>query len=261
MLSVVKGELFKFFRQPLLKIILLVSLAVVCIQVIPFRQLLAELLEQEIVLTEKPTGHNAFVGSNFDGFIPFFIPFLVVTVFSSEFSKKTIRNIGTINIPRRNVFMGKFISFALLVFLLMLFLASSSTIIYAIFRGWGGDNIFLDISRILYYVCISALHQVSYASVIILLTLFIYNDALIVLLYFGLSLVESIIASLLLGLADKVGALAWIAYAFPSTYSFDLTSLPIAAGKLTAALVAMSVYILLTLVLGSAIFQKRDITV
>lgn len=261
MLSVVKGELFKFLRQPLLKIILFVSLAVVCIQVIPFRQMLAELMELEIAFSEKPTGHNAFVASSFAGFFSFFIPFLVVTVFSSEFTKKTIRNIGTINLPRRGVFIGKYISFALMVFFLMFFLAGSSTIVFAIFRGWGSDSIFLDISRILYYVIISAWQQISYASVIILLTLYIYNDALIVLLYFGLSLIESIIASVLVSLSRHVKALTLIAYAFPSSYSHKLTALPVQSGKFAAAVTAMTVSILLTLVLGSTIFKKRDITV
>jgi len=196
MLSVVKGELFKFFREPLLKIVLLVSLAIVAIQVIPFRQLLAEFLDQEMVVTAEPTGHSAFVDGSFDGFFSFFSPFLVVMIFSSEFTKKTIRSLGTINLPRRRVFIGKYISFAVIVFCLMSFLACCSTIFFFLFRGWGSNTVVVDILKVLYSVVISSLHQISYASVVILLTLYIYNDALIVLLYFGLSLVESIFAYL-----------------------------------------------------------------
>lgn len=69
----------------------LICLLYTIIKAIPFYEILEKLSGIEFDYESQViTGHNAFLRLGFDGFFNFFIPFLIVVIFSSEFAKKRL---------------------------------------------------------------------------------------------------------------------------------------------------------------------------
>ncbi len=260
MFRIIKADLYKLFNEIYLKIMALVCLLYTIIKAIPFYEILEKVsgidfdYESQVI-----TGRDAFLQLGFDGFFNFFIPFLIVVIFSSEFAKKTIRNIAALKIGRINIFLGKYIVFIISVFTLMLFSALTSTVLFSIINGWGSQNVFVDIINIISLVFRYSAIQISYASIVVVLSLMIQNGALIIILYFGLSLVESIVSSMFQMLAPKSNMFNALSYIFPSTYMYEFPLMKISDNGFVFSAISISVYVVLTVIIGCTIMKRRDI--
>lgn len=260
MSRIIKADLYKLFNEIYLKIMALICLLYTIVKAIPFYEILEKVsgidfdYESQVI-----TGHDAFLQLGFDGFFNFFIPFLIVVIFSSEFAKKTIRNIAGLKIGRINIFLGKYVVFIISVITLMLFSALTSTILFSVLNGWGSQNIYVDIINIVLLVFKYSIIQISYASIIVVLSLMIQNGALIIILYFGLSLVESIVSSMFQMLAPKSSMFNALSYVFPSTYMYEFPLMKISDNGFVFSAISISAYVILTVIIGCTIMKRRDI--
>lgn len=262
MSRIIKADLYKLFNEIYIKIMALVCLIYTIFKAIPFYEILEKVSGIEFDYESQViTGHNAFFQLGFDGFFNFFIPFLIVVIFSSEFAKKTIRNIAALKIGRINIFLGKYIVLLISIFALMLFSAVTSTVLFSILNGWGGQNVFVEILDITLLVCKYSIIQISYASIIVILSLLIQNGALIVILYFGFSLVESIISSMFQMLSQKSTVFNIISFAFPSTYMYEFPIMKITDNVFFFSTLSIFTYILLTVIIGCTVMKRKDIRV
>lgn len=262
MSRIIKADLYKLFNEIYLKVMALICLLYTIIKAIPFYEILEKLSGIEFDYESQViTGHNAFLQLGFDGFFNFFIPFLIVVIFSSEFAKKTIRNIAALKIGRINIFLGKYIVFVISVFALMLFSAVTSTVLFSILNGWGGQNVIVEILDIALLVCKYSIIQISYASIVVILSLLIQNGALIIILYFGLSLVESIVSSMFQMFAQKSTVFNVLSFAFPSTYMYEFPLMKISDNTFLLSMISILTYVLLTVIIGCTIMKRKDIRV
>ena len=143
----------------------------------------------------------------------------------------------------------------------MLFSALTSTILFSIINGWGSQNVFADIINIILLVFKYSVIQISYASIVVVLSLMIQNGALIIILYFGLSLVESIVSSMFQILAPKSSMFNALSYVFPSTYMYEFPLMKISDKGFVFSAISISAYVVLTVIIGCTIMKRRDIRV
>lgn len=143
----------------------------------------------------------------------------------------------------------------------MLFSAVTSTVLFSILNGWGGQNVIVEILDIALLVCKYSIIQISYASIVVILSLLIQNGALIIILYFGLSLVESIVSSMFQMFAQKSTVFNVLSFAFPSTYMYEFPLMKISDNTFLLSMISILTYVLLTVIIGCTIMKRKDIRV
>lgn len=260
MLRIIKAELYRLFNEANLKIMVLITLLHIIIKSVPIYEILEKIFSVDMDYQSVVAyGHNAFLQLDFGGFNTFFVPFLIANIFSSEFAKKTMRNIAALKIKREDIFLGKYIVFAIMVFMLLSISAIFSTVLFTIINGWGSSTILLDVLNIVSIVIRLSIVQIAYASVIVLLALFIESGAMIIGLYLGLSLAESIVASIFQMLGRKVSIYNILSYIFPSSYMYAFPQMALSDGNFVGALISLASYIILTMLIGSLIMKRKDI--
>lgn len=259
--KVIRADLYRLRKERTLKIIILICLVYTLLYAIPFNEILEKITNSELNSQNiSRVGASAFFTLDYNGIFDFIVPFLIVSIYVSEFSKKTIRIMGSVKISRTSIFVGKYIVFSLTVCVLMALCAVISTFFFTFINGWGEKNVFPVLLKLCSTVFLSALLKVTYASTTIFFSLFLHNGAAIILVYFGSSILESMFASLMLSLSAGNKLFSWLAYIFPSYYMNSILEQGVESPLFVGAILSMTIYVIFTLLLGSFVFQKRDIT-
>ncbi len=200
-------------------------------------------------------GYNAFLSMGIDGFMMFFIPFIVVSIFSSEYSKNTYKNLITKAQEKGYVFLGKYTAFIGVIFMMNFIFAILSTSLCSVVNGWGDTFNILHILNILFLVIKYTLYFVSVASLIIILSFIIRSEALIVILFFVTNIIESLIASFLPMLNNRFFIL--ISKLFPTSYSnafFNSNN-----AETLHAWFSICLTLLISVMISISVFQKKEI--
>lgn len=256
MLRIIKADLYRISKEKSIKVILILIFLYTLFQIIPFNEILAKLGSLDL---ESPNvkyyGYNAFVNLNFAGAFNLIVPFLIVSIFSSELNKGTMDSFIVSKLQRKEIFMGKYISFSILIIGIMIFSAVFTSIIFTVINGWGTIKIFESLLNLVFLATKFSLFQISYASITILLSLYINNSALVVIVYFGSSIVESIFASIIQVITSNNKSISGLTYIFPSNYSNLLSTNE--TSYFLGAMISIFFYILITIIIGSIVFPKR----
>ena len=260
MLGLIHAELFRLGKSLTLKIMLMVTAVYSLIYGFSFlNYLYLKIGTIEETNFVPLSGFEAFASIDIDGMFAFFVPFLVVFFFTSEFSKKTFGNLIGAEISKSKLFIAKYISFGISILTIVFFSAVFITSAVTVVNGWGANFDFRQVSEI-FGLCIRIiLMQISTASLCVVLSLFIHNDAIIVILYFASSLVESIITSLISRIEIKSGVSEFLVSSLPSNCTDTFQSLSVTSTELWNGSFCVCISIILCLTLGVAFIRKIDI--
>lgn len=264
MLSIVKADLYRLKYERMIKIVLILAAFFMLTYPVPAAEIFAEAGIEYDVETLRAYGSTAFFNIGFDGFANLLIPLLVVVIFSSEFSKRTFMNIVGTKIDRFNIFCGKMISFSISVFCLVSFCAFLCTLEFTLLYGWGEYFSIVQVLKLLFVVCLVSAAEIAYTGLTIILSTIIHSSSLVVVIYFGVTIVESMFSSVFVALSEHTkGSLPfpifeYISYWFPSSYLYDLSKLEIRLDSTVAMIVPIVFYIAVTVIIGSSLFKKVE---
>ncbi|MCL1950582.1 MAG: ABC transporter permease [Turicibacter sp.] len=220
--------------------------------------------EMEAFMAEQENlrfGHQSFSSSSADGLMMFLTPLLVVILFSSEFTKKTIYNIVLAHDSRVVIFLSKIIVITFFLFLFHLFFATVITVIATLRYGWGYSSLLIPIMQIFLLIIRMTVYQAMLASFLVLISLFVKSDMLLVLIHFGASLMEALLANFARSASAGFPAGDVVTYLFPTNYALvifrqgtGMTFVHIIGGL--SLVVSLAVFLSTALL----VFKNQDLT-
>lgn len=263
MLNIIKAELYKFYKSKAFKVLLFFGVLCVMFNLVSIIKLVCmwgnlEYNPADDTFLPK-TGHDAFSVIDFNSLFYYFIPFLIVFFFTSDFSKKTIRNLFTTDLSRNEIFIGKYIAFSISTIAITVLVAIFTTIVATIMYGWGTSFSILQILNILFIALRIGLSHIAYAGISIVLSLIIHSEAIIVILYFAISVVENLLLSTVSSLQSTSYAFYYLGYIFPSTYMDEFSSMHLSGDMILYSFISIALYCILTIVVGTVWFNRFDI--
>ncbi len=263
MSNIVKAELYKFLKSKSIKVLLTFSVIWVMLNMVSIVKLICLWGNLDYSTVEDTfivkTGFEAFSIMDFNSLFYYFIPFLIVFFFTSDFSKKTIRNLFTTDLTRNEIFVGKYIAFSITVVGITLFMAVFTTLVATIMYGWGTEFSIMQILNILFIALRVGISHVSYSGLAIVLSILIHNETIIVISYFAISILENILLSTVATLQSKSYAFYYLGYIFPSTYMDEFSSMQLSSDMIIYSFISIALYCILTIVVGTIWFNRFDI--
>lgn len=140
-------------------------------------------------------GNNAYRLISIDGVSAFFAPFFYVVIFASELSGKTLKNLIAEKCDRRNVWIAKWITLVMSVMGFNAVLVASSGCVFSILCSWNVAETGISVANMLLFLLKQTAVNISMLSLPMVLSLYIHSEAVIILTYFGGSIIESMLAS------------------------------------------------------------------
>lgn len=261
MKNMIKAELYKFSYSKSLLIILIVGIASILISAIPITEMLNESLAQDIYeVAPLPTGYESIAQGGLNGMLPFFIPFLVVLFFSSEFSRKTFYNLLGHNLSKGKIFVSKYCAFSIIVFALITILSIINLLIITLLKGWGLDFNIIQIVDIISIIIRMFLFHIASATIVIVLSIFLRSSALIVILFFAINIVDTFLASISYFIQQKVAFPEYFVKLLPTKYSLGFLQMSVSYDSLIFALISILISVSLCLGIGTHCLKKADIS-
>ena len=260
---VIRSEIFKFCVGKLLYILLTIGVLYIILQQIPLLEMLYNLLEMEEADQSQPLifGYQAFRHTHIDGLFMFFMPALIVKFFTSEYTKKTIYPVVEISRNRTILFLGKYIALFLTVIFLLFSFAAFSTLLATVINGWGTDVFLLELGGILLLVLKMSFFQLSLAGMTLMVGFIAKQESWVILSYFAISLLESIIASILVNLGSANQFLGTMSNLFPTVYAFSFLEGSDVLHQSNSSWAWFSIFLMIitTITMCTCIFNKQDL--
>ena len=262
MANVIKTELFRFMKGKTIRILLILGLVFTIMQVVvPIKQILVNISGPSSIKINPILGYEAFFMIDFSTLLFIFTPFLVVTIFISKVALAPVENIIATRIKRKNIYISKYIIFVSSIIGLSLSFALFATSITTIINGWGKNFEFFQLCLIFLVSLRISIIYILYGTILILLSLFIHNTVLIVIIHFGISIVESMFISIIDAViaAHNSKVLYYLSFIFPSKYMSDFAKVDIKTETLILGLSVSLLSIIILYITSLNIFLKKDI--
>lgn len=260
MTKIIRAELYKYSKSIITKVMILVGIGYAFIQCVSLIALLyvniGAINDDQVNLIK---GYQAFAAADMASIFTFFVPFMVVFSFTSEFSKKTFGNLLGYNVSKQQLFISKYVAFCIIVIAVSIILALTSTVIAMCANGWGIDFHVSQIVDILMLILRVSLVQIASASLMIIISLYLHNDAAIVILYFVLSLIESIITAFVSRIEVSNIVLRFLISSMPSNCVDGFQMMIVNESTIVCGLFYTLSSMSLCIFLGSWIINRRDI--
>jgi len=200
-------------------------------------------------------GYQAYDAIDLDAFMILVVPFIVVYIYTSEYSKHTLKNFITHRVDRSAVFLGKIVAFLIVLLALNAFIAIAATGVYTALNGFGSTHIIASVINIFFYVIKLSLYYFSASSVAIILSALGVGEALTVIIFFSGSIVESIIASVLS--SSEISFISQFSKLFPTNYLRSFLS--VNGSDVYYAWISISISIIICITIGLLITNRRDV--
>lgn len=247
------AELYKFFKGNTFFVLLIIGIAFIAIQAIPFGEMVNLNLGEEIYeIAPLPAGYDAIAQGGINGLLPFFVPFLIVFFFTSEFSKKTFYNLLGQKISKEKIFISKYCVFSIVTLILSVALSAFSILFFILLRGWGSQFSIIHILDIALLIIRMTLFHVSSATIIIILSIFLRNSSIVVILFFAINIFDTLIAGMGYFIQEKITFVGHLIKLLPSKFATDFLQMSVSAEIMASAL--MSIFLSISLCLGISIF-------
>ncbi len=107
MISIIKADLYRMLRAKSLLVIIIIIVTYIVVRVIPLYTILEKISGTKIMTDTIFYGYNAFESISIDSLFVFIVPFIVVSIFTTEFSKKTINVLLSRQKKRTQIFFWK----------------------------------------------------------------------------------------------------------------------------------------------------------
>lgn len=259
MLKIMEAELTKYRYTKAMKVSIVTIFLYGFICAIPVRSLIEKFsnIEMGSDTVKRVFGYNACFSLDYSSIFMFILPFLVIHFFTSEFTKKTIKNTVGLGINKTNIFIGKYVAFFMIIILLFLLWGFFSTLLFTIVNGWGVRFSLIQIVNIIIAIFKMAIVQLAYATFPIILSFVIYNSAVIVAVLFGSSLGGSVIISFISRInSNLINAVSFI---FPDRYMLQFIQVTTDSKILLGGILSIIFNILLTIGISITLFRKANI--
>ena len=206
-------------------------------------------------------GYLAFRHSNVDAIMMFFTPFLIVSLFASEYNKKTIYALISLVENRINIFWGKYIVLFTMIFILHSFFALTSTISATLLNGWGNDMILIPVANILMLVFKMTFYQMALGGLTFVLSFIIRHDSVVILSHFVASIIESIVASIVISFRSSNVVFNFLHNLLPTVYSHTFLGRigHRYVGMNISAWISILLVILMSVLISLMMFKRQDL--
>lgn len=257
--EILKAELMKYRYNKCMKISIIITFLYGILCVIPFREIFQKYSMMDTGVSEinKIFGYNACFTLDYSSIFMFILPFLIIHYFTSEFTKKTIKNIVGLGLNRTSIFLAKYLAFFITIFLLFVLWGTFSTLLFSAVNGWGIRFSYIQIVNIVLSILKMASVQLAYATVPIILSFVIYNSAVIVSILYGSSIVGALIISVLNRMNSSLSTA--ISFVFPDKYMLQFIHAISDSKILLGGCISIAFNILVTIGISLIIFRKINI--
>lgn len=260
MVNLIKAELYKLSKSGVIKLFLVVTMLYIVMRSFDIKdRLFSSLNITSEATSTKTVGYSALFLLEYSGIFTFFIPFMIVSIFGLDFGRGIVGNLFGHGIKRSTIFVSKYIVFSVAV-LVMQFSASAVNVgLCSLLNGWGTSFEFKQIIDLLFLTLNCSLMHIATGSATILLALILRSEALVVISFFALSIIESVVASILRIGGNNSVFFATIAKLFESNYSAGLFVLPTDGNLIHYMYLSVFINVGLSICIGILICKKREL--
>ncbi len=260
MIRIIKAELNRFAKGR--GFIICIALTIICLITHSFN--LFGRLQSSLGLIEStdiglPDGYSVSFASSYTSIFMFVVPFLIVSIIGSDIGSGAVCNLFGRGIKRRTIFIAKYLTFAIVVFALIVSSGLVSAVLSTVVNKWGPQFHIIQVLRLISTLSLIAFSQIAFSTIPILIALIVQSEALVVILYFVWSLIESILASVMNGAVAKHESMQWIAKLFFTNFSSSIESLNIDKSILPYAAISIVCSIIACLTIGTSIFSRKEL--
>jgi len=242
MLTMIKADLFRIFKQKTIYVLLGVILVYI----------LLVGLNGNTGIDNYYVGYSSYHTLSVDSILFFLVPFIVINIIGVEIKEGTIINFLSVDTDRRKIFYSKYIVYTIIYIALMIFGSLFSILLFSITNGYGKPFEIIDIFNLIQYIirCFS-LHTLN-ALLLMILSLFIYKESFLIISFFALEIIMPMLAGRILG-----GGIVEIF--FPWCLSWTIIDMSIPISSFYVAFIILCLWHIVFVWLGAKIFEKADL--